>query len=148
MKTRSFPRGRGDFARAVLIIVAGIMVGLFVGNLIGKLSRPYRQLWRQRSELRELTQQVQAERRERARLRDDVARMNTPEGMLLEARRRGYLRPGEHMLRYVEPENWPRARSRETPPTRLSRLKQRMLRVLEGMRSRGKEEPPSPQPSG
>lgn len=145
MKPRP-PRGRADTARTVLIIVACIMVGLFVGNLIGKLSRPYRHLWRQRGELHKLTAQLQAERREREQLSREIARMNTPEGLLLEARRLGYLRSGERMLRYVEPENWPRTESGEPAPTRLSRLKQRVHRVLEGMtQSKGRRsQPPVP----
>jgi hypothetical protein len=126
----SAPR-RADIARTVLVVVAGIIVGLFVVHLVGRLSRPYRVLWRQRGELRTLTAQVEAEGRERDRLRRDIARMRTPEGLLLEARRLGYVRSGERMLRYVEPENWPRAQRPQPPPSRVSRLKQRVHRILD-----------------
>lgn len=146
MKSRPARRGRVHVARTMLIMVAGIMVGLFLGNLIGKLSDPYRQAWRQRSELRELTGKVEAERREREQLRREIAKMQTPQGMLMEARRLGYLRRGERMLRYVRPENWPRAERPEPAPSRLSRLKEKMHRLLDKRDRRKEQEAPGTAP--
>ncbi|KPJ63800.1 hypothetical protein AMK68_03155 [candidate division KD3-62 bacterium DG_56] len=147
MNWMSAPHKRADVARTILIIVAAAMVGLFLGNLIGKLSRPYRQLWRQRSELRELTAEVEAKRHEQQQLLREIAKINTQEGMIVEARRFGYLRPGERMLRYVKPEHWPRTERARPPASRLSRLKEKVHCVLDKReRSKGGQVPRTPLP--
>lgn len=146
MTSRPTPRRPADVVRIILLIVAAVMIGLFLGNLIGKLSRPYRQTWRQRSELRKLTAKVDAKRHERQQLRHEIAKMQTQEGMLMEARRLGYLRPGERMLRYVKPENWPRAERPQAPPSRLSRLKEKVHRLLDKRDRRKEREAPGTAP--
>jgi hypothetical protein len=131
MKPKSIRRTGSDVARAALVVAAGVMVLLFLISLLGWFSRPYRGLWRDRSELGELAREVQAERRERKQLLGEIARMKTREGLLMEARRLGYLAPGERMLRYVEPENWPRTERRPQPPSRLSQMKEKLHRLLD-----------------
>jgi cell division protein FtsB len=131
MKPLSKPRRRSDIGRTILMVLAFVAVGLFLGNLIGRLLGPYRQIWKQSRENHDLEQKVRTERSELTELNRQVKLLKTPEGMLMEARRLGYLRPGERMIRYVEPENWPRTQAPEPPPTRLSRLKAKTARVME-----------------
>ena len=83
------------WARATLS-VAVIAVSVLVGiGLVAKIAKPYREAGRQEVQLAQTLQQSDALAAQNAQLERRIAYLKTPDGIASEARRMGYLRPGE-----------------------------------------------------
>ena len=76
--------------------VAVIVVSVFLAvNLIAKAARPYREAGIQKSDLSATRQQSDALATENASLARRIVYLKSPQGIAAEARKMGYLRPGE-----------------------------------------------------
>ncbi len=88
----------GMWARAALS-VAVIAVSVFVAvGIVLKAVKPYREASRQRVQLADTQRQSQAIAAQNAVLERRIAYLKTPDGVAAEARRMGYLRPGEYPI--------------------------------------------------
>ena len=73
-----------------------IVVSVFLAiNLIAKIARPYREAGLQEGQLSATRQQNDALVSENAALARRISYLKTPQGIASEARKMGYLRPGE-----------------------------------------------------
>jgi len=76
--------------------VAVIIVSVFLAiNLIAKAARPYREAGIQKSQLSATLQRSDALATENAALARRILYLKSPQGIASEARKMGYLRPGE-----------------------------------------------------
>lgn len=92
------PRILGMWARAALS-VAIIAVSLFLAAcLVTKAIKPYQEASRQKVQLAETLRQSDSLTAENAQLERRVAYLKTSGGIASEARRMGYLRPGEYPI--------------------------------------------------
>ena len=88
----------GMWARAGLS-VAIIAVSLFFAVcLVAKAIKPYREASRQKAQLAQTLHQSDLLAGQNTQLERRVAYLRTPDGVASEARRMGYLRPGEYPL--------------------------------------------------
>ena len=92
------PRILGMWARASLS-VAVIAVSLFLAVcLVLKAAKPYQEASRQRVQLAEAQRQSAAIAVQNTQIERRIAYLKTPDGVASEARRMGYLRPGEYPI--------------------------------------------------
>ena len=85
----------GMWAR-VALLVGVIVVTVFVAvGLVAKATRPYHEAGDQNRQLAEVRSESEALDRENADLARRIAYLKTPDGVASEARKMGYLRPGE-----------------------------------------------------
>lgn len=77
---------------AVAVIVVSIFLAI---NLIAKAARPYREAGIQKSQLSATVQRSDALATENAALARRIMYLKSPQGIASEARKMGYLRPGE-----------------------------------------------------
>ena len=88
----------GIWARAALS-VAVIAVSVFVAvGIVLKAVKPYQEASRQRVQLAETQRQSGAIAAQNAQLERRIAYLRTPDGVASEARRMGYLKPGEYPI--------------------------------------------------
>lgn len=88
----------GMWAR-VALLVAVIAVSVFVAvGIILKAIKPYQEASRQRVQLAQTLHQSGRVAAENAQLERRVAYLRTPDGVASEARRMGYLKPGEYPI--------------------------------------------------
>ena len=88
----------GMWARLILSL-AVIAVSVFLAVcLVLKAVKPYREASRQRVQLAATVRQSGDIAAENARLERQIAYLKTPDGVASEARRMGYLRPGEYPI--------------------------------------------------
>ncbi|UCH35574.1 MAG: septum formation initiator family protein [Armatimonadota bacterium] len=104
--------------KLVRMLVAGAatgIAGIVVIYFCWRFLCPYAEEWRTRVEVAQLERQVQDLRQEHQRLQQQAKLLSTPEGVKVEARRLGLLKPGERSLRFMtRPE--PRQTPAETEP--------------------------------
>ena len=74
------------------------MLVLAAVGLVAKAVRPYREARGQVRQLTDTERQISAVDQENAALRRRIAYLKTPDGVASEARRLGYLRPGERPI--------------------------------------------------
>lgn len=109
------PLTRRQFLRlAGLGVVLALAGGAFL-YLCWKVPRPFLIQRQQQAELATLQRQLAARTGEHGALAAEMGALSTPEGMRLEARRLGYVRPGERPLRFLTPPP-PPARPQVGPP--------------------------------
>ena len=97
-RTKRPRRILGLWARAALS-VGMIAVSLFlVASLVAKAVKPYQEVGRQRVQLAETRRQSDQLDAENVLLERRIAYLKTPDGVASEARRMGYLRPGEYPI--------------------------------------------------
>jgi len=88
----------GMWAR-VALLVAVIAVSVFVAvGIILKAIKPYQEASRQRVQLAQTQRQSDAIAAQNTQLERRIAYLKTPDGVASEARRMGYLRPGEYPI--------------------------------------------------
>lgn len=88
----------GIWAR-VALLVAVIAVSVFVAvGIILKAIKPYQEASRQRTQLAQTQRQSDRVAAENTQLERRIAYLKTPDGVASEARRMGYLRPGEYPI--------------------------------------------------
>jgi len=88
----------GLWARAALS-VGIIAVSVFLAAcLVAKAVKPYREASRQRVQLAETRRQSEMLATQNVQLERRVAYLRTPDGVVSEARRMGFLRPGEYPI--------------------------------------------------
>lgn len=78
----------------MLLVFIGTL-GLMAVRLAIKVIHPYQEAGTQTTQLRGTRAQVALLDRQNADLRHEIAYLRTPGGMVSEARRNGYVRPGE-----------------------------------------------------
>jgi len=109
---------KGIAANLVRVCVVGVVFGLVGVAAIYTAWRfcyPYAEEWRARAEVAQLEHRVASLRGEHQRLQQQARLLATPEGIKIEARRLGLLKPGERSLRFMtRPE--PREALGQTPP--------------------------------
>ena len=113
------------------LLIAG--VGLFVLMVIAaKVVFPYLEGWRQERAIAQLRAEVGKALEEKEQLEQDIARHKTPEGPLLEARRIGWIKPGDRVIRYAPKEALKPKAARRTDPrkTTLGRWQREVERAL------------------
>lgn len=98
-----------DQARPLVIKIAiGIVVGTVLLTCAGRIaqfvSEPALSIHRAGKEIKELRQERNRRAAENERLRQDIAYLNSNAGIEQEARRRGWVMPGEVALSIVVPE--------------------------------------------
>lgn len=71
---------------------------LLLGFILPSASRPYLLWYQEEQRVRRKEQQLEHLREENCQLEEAIYRLNTPLGMEVEARRQGWLRPGEWAL--------------------------------------------------
>jgi cell division protein FtsB len=123
-RTRRLAGGTGAYvkgiaANLVRVCVTGVVFG-FVGVAViytaWRFCYPYAEEWQARAQVARLGRRVSDLRAEHQRLQQQAQLLATPEGIKIEARRLGLLKPGERSLRFMT-----RPESREAPrqePTR------------------------------
>lgn len=79
---------------ALLLAFIGTL-GLMAVRLVIKVVHPYREAGAQTNQLRGTRAEVALLDRQNADLRHEIAYLRTPGGMVSEARKNGYVRPGE-----------------------------------------------------
>lgn len=89
------PRRRPSRSRRLLAGLAVLGGCLVAGWALHVAAQPYVKAYRMRAENAQIERQILAMRQELQGLRKSVAALGTPQGMEREARRLGYLRPGE-----------------------------------------------------
>jgi len=83
----------------VALLVAVIAVSVFVAvGIILKAIKPYQEASRQRTQLAQIQRQSGAIAAQNTQLERRIAYLKTPDGVASEARRMGYLRPGEYPI--------------------------------------------------
>ncbi len=88
----------GIWAR-VALLVAVIAVSVFVAvGIILKAVKPYQEASRQRVQLAQTQRQSERVAAQNTQLERRIAYLKTPDGVASEARRLGYLRPGEYPI--------------------------------------------------
>ena len=88
----------GLWARAALSAAVIAVSIFFMVCLVLKAVKPYQEASRQRVQLAETLHQSQAVAAQNAVLERRIAYLRTPDGVASEARRMGYLRPGEYPI--------------------------------------------------
>jgi len=115
----------------ILLLIAG--VGLFVLVAIAaKVLFPYLEGWRQERAIAQLRAEVGKAVQEKKQLKRDITRHNTPEGPILEARRKGWIKPGDRVIRYAPLEAFKPKTARRTDPrkTTFGRWQREVERAL------------------
>ena len=102
---------------------------------------PYAQEWQTRGEVASLQRRVNALDAEHRRLQRQARLLATPEGIKIEARRLGLLKPGERSLRFM---TQPRPRAAPAPPKPSSPGLWQRVRDWKKTVFSGKSEPTSP----
>jgi cell division protein FtsB len=97
-------RPRPAVVRMALGIVLGAIAVSFAGRIAGFALEPVFVTYRTGQEIRSLQQVAGSQSATNAQLRQDIAYLNTPAGVEQEARRRGWVKPGEVALSLVVPE--------------------------------------------
>jgi cell division protein FtsB len=105
------------------------VVGIIIIYAAWRFSYPYAEEMHTRREVAVLARRVNELRAEQRRLQRQTTLLGTPEGMKIEARRLGLLKPGERSLRFMArpeprapatlapaPPAEPKPRGRQTPP--------------------------------
>jgi cell division protein FtsB len=103
-RTARVPAGQPKMLRTALWIVAGATVFAFAGRIGAFAMEPLAATWRTEQEIRELRDATRKETAVNEQLRRDIAYLSTQAGVEQEARRRGWVRPGEVALSIVRPE--------------------------------------------
>ena len=88
----------GIWARAALSVAVIAVSIFFAVCLVLKAIKPYQEASRQRVQLAETLHQSEAVAAENAQLERRIAYLRTPDGVAAEARRMGYLKPGEYPI--------------------------------------------------
>lgn len=107
---------RAIAAKLVRLVAAGTafgVVGVLATYAAWRCSYPYALLFSAQREVAALEQRVAALRAQQKRLEQQLRLLSTPEGIKLEARRLGLLKPGERSLRFLPR---PEPRSEAAPP--------------------------------
>jgi cell division protein FtsB len=108
------------------LLIAGAVIGI-AGVIViygaWRFGCPYAEEWKARRDVAQLERRARALRAEHSRLQQQARLLATPEGMKIEGRRLGLLKPGERSLRFMtRPEGNRSARSAAPQsPTRPSR---------------------------
>lgn len=103
--SRSKRRSKGLIfvvGRWALVGVACLIAGKLVFSFGGKVVMLAHAAYEQRQEIASLRVETEQLRKQNAALREEMRRLSTPSGIILEARRQGYGFPGEKLL-VVEP---------------------------------------------
>lgn len=85
----------GMWARVTLLVAAVGVLGFIMFGLITKALRPYLEARVQKGQMSTTQGQIARLDRENADLRRRIAYLKTPDGMTTEARKMGYVKPGE-----------------------------------------------------
>lgn len=88
----------GLWPRLALLAVLLVVLTVAAVGLVAKISRPYREANRQAGQLDATRRSTEALNRENERLSRRIASLQTREGIAGEARKIGFLRPGEIAL--------------------------------------------------
>jgi hypothetical protein len=122
----------------VLKIAVGIVIGATLVTFAGRISafamQPVMATWQTGQEIRRLEQAARTETAANEQLKRDIAYLTTRAGVEQEARRRGWVKPGEVALAIVRPEpEAPPAPKPQTPPvkTASASVSQRIQSVLD-----------------
>ncbi len=94
-KRRPPRRILGLWPRLALLVVVLVVLTVAAVGLVAKIARPYREADRQAGQLEATRRSTEALDRENDRLRRRIASLQTPDGVASEARKIGFLRPGE-----------------------------------------------------
>jgi len=95
--------------------VALIIVSLLVIWILWKISGPFVELRRTKLAVSPLQGDRQKLQQENLRLQKELQKMQTPEGMRIEAHKQGWLAPGERRLVFIVPE---KIEAKPAPPPR------------------------------
>lgn len=98
MRTSSAPTARPKPA------VALIIVSLLAIWILWKISGPFVELRRTKLAAAPLQGEKQRLQRENLRLQKELQKIQSPEGMRIEAHKQGWLAPGERRLVFIAPE--------------------------------------------
>ncbi len=85
----------GIWARVALLLVFIGTLGIMAVRLVIKVVHPYREAGAQTTQLQGTRAEVALLDRQNTDLRREIAYLKTPGGMVGEARKNGYVRPGE-----------------------------------------------------
>ena len=88
----------GMWARASLSVAIIAVSVFFAVCLVAKAVKPYREASRQKAQLAQTLHQSDLLAAQNSQLERRVAYLRTPDGVASEARRMGYLRPGEYPI--------------------------------------------------
>jgi hypothetical protein len=96
-------------ARPSVLRLAGLLVGIvvlaaFAGRIAAFASQPVLITYRTGLEIQDLQQTLRKELAVNERLREDIRYLRSPAGVEQEARRRGWVLPGQVALAIIEPE--------------------------------------------
>lgn len=94
-KRRPPRRIPGLWPRLALLAVLLVVLMVAAVGLVAKIARPYREADRQSGQLEATRRRTQALNSENERLRRRIASLQTRDGVASEARKLGFLRPGE-----------------------------------------------------
>jgi len=97
-RTKRPRRILGLWARAALSVGMIAVCSFLAVSLVAKAVKPYREASRQRVQLAQTRRQSQTLNVQNVLLERRIAYLRTPDGVASEARRMGFLRPGEYPL--------------------------------------------------
>jgi len=134
---------RSVAAKLFKTLIAGVVIGIAGVTLIyggWRFFCPYAEGWQTRAEVARLEQRVKQLREQNQRLQQQARLLATPEGVKIEARRLGLLKPGERSLRFMR-----RPEPRRTAP----QARPQPAGALQRLRSWGRALfPPADKPKG
>ena len=116
-----------------LLVVAGLGL-LLVVSVLTRVFYPYVQGWRSERIIADLRERERLAKIERKQLESELRRFNGPEGSILAARRKGWIKDGEKVIRYVSREELERRRHQAPPYTGRSLLGDLEQEVKDGLR--------------
>jgi cell division protein FtsB len=98
------PKPRRPSVRRAVCIIVGAAVLAFAGRFVAFAVEPVLATWRTGREIQRLQSELDRDRAVNKQLEQDIAYLQTPAGIEQEARRRGYVLPGEVALSVVAPD--------------------------------------------
>jgi len=115
----------------VLLLLAGVVLFVLV-LMAAKVLFPYLEGWRQDRKIAEARAEVRKALQERKELEREIARYDTAEGPILAARQKGWIKPGEKVIRYAPPQELKPRAARRTDPrqTTLGKWQRAVRRAL------------------
>ncbi len=99
---------RKSFARLLLAILVAAVALWLDSSFVSKILRPFRLVSVEKREHARIVGDYQALKKQNAALRRQLHYLQTPEGIAQEARKQGYVKPGEVSI--VLPEEKPKSR--------------------------------------
>jgi cell division protein FtsL len=121
-RARAHPQqSRPAVIKTALGIVLAVAAIAFAGRIAGLALQPVMATYRTGQEIRSFQRSVAVEESTNAALREDIAYLRTPAGIEQEARRRGWVKPGEISLSVIAPDSDTGAGAAQNPaPARSS----------------------------